>query len=265
MSIDKDDDQSSNDLETAAAFESSFQGTTEAPAEKPAQQEEQTTQPEVKPEPVEAAPAAPTPADNEMKAEMRKLHGRIGALNDQLQQALKSKEAEGKPAVLSTVQLKRMREEFPEMAEMLEGDIAESMKVIGGNVDPKQVEDMVSQRVEKEIFTLRQEAITERHENWKQDCWVDKPGGEPTPDYQEWLKTMTDDEVSTLQSSMSPAFVNRKLDQFYEWKSKKTKTEAEKQQRLKAALTPQGVARAGSQTTSDEEAERKAFEDAYNG
>ncbi|MGH8430375.1 MAG: hypothetical protein ACREUF_08225, partial [Solimonas sp.] len=78
------------------------------------------------------------------------------------------------------------------------------------------------------------------------------------------LKTMTEDEARAFENSQNPTFVNRKLDQFYDWRNKAAKAETEKQQRLKAALTPQGGARAGQQTMSDEEAERKAFEDAYH-
>lgn len=254
----------------AAAFEASYEGVATPAA------------PEVKPEPVaekvepapvieDAAPTAPSPKPEtpDYALEIRKLNGRIGSLNDQLQQALKSKEAEGKPAVLTTRELTRMKAEFPEMASLLEQDLAEAMSnVSGSKPDPKEIETLVSSRVKEEMHTIRLEAVTDRHENWASDLWAVQPTldqpGIPTPAYSEWLKTMTEAEVLAFESSQSPAFVNRKLDQFYDWKSKTAKAEQAKQSRLKASITPQGTARAGPQTVSDAEAERKAFEDAYN-
>ncbi|MGH8430423.1 MAG: hypothetical protein ACREUF_08475 [Solimonas sp.] len=284
MTTDKDDEQESTTTDQAAeaaAFEASFEG---SPAEAKAEKPEKTEAPaepapadapkaEVKEAPQdampaadqEAAPAAPSPKaeDPELRAEMRKLHGRIGALNDQLQQALKAKETEGKPAVLSTGELKRLKGEYPELAELLEGDLAE---VVAGQKapDPKAIDDLVSQRVAAELDAFRRQAVDDRHETWKTDLWVGQPGETRTAEYAAWLKTMTEDEARAFENSQNPTFVNRKLDQFYDWKNKAAKAETEKQQRLKAALTPQGGARAGQQTMSDEEAERKAFEDAYH-
>lgn len=292
MATDKVDEQeeiSTDQAAEAAAFAASFEGTNETakpaskpeveavtpepekePAAKPDDKQE-VTQAVAVPKPEDAAPQAPSPKadDSDVKAELRKLHGRIGSLNDQLQQALKAKETEGKPAVLSPVALTRLKDQYPEMADMLEGDISEVIANLAQkSVDPKEIAAMVSKQVEAEKFVMRQEAVTDRHESWQQDCWVvfptDENPGERTPDYAAWLKTMKPEEAHAFENSQNPAFVIRKLDQFYDWKSKSVKAETEKQQRLKAAVTPQGTARAGPQTLSEEEAERKAFEDSFN-
>ena len=199
---------------------------------------------------------------------MRKLHGRIGALNDQLQQALKTKETEGKPAVLSKVQLTRLKDEYPEMADMLEGDIADVIAAIATkSADPKEIQALVQRGVAEEVAKFREESVTDQHENWKTDCWATFPSedsqGERTPEYAAWLKTMTPEEAAQFENSNSPAFVNRKLGQFYDWKNRAAKAETEKKSRLSAAITPQGTARANPQNLSDEEAVNKAFMDAY--
>lgn len=277
MAIDNDDDSNTAEqAEEAAAFEASFEGVTSAKEEIASPAESVVATPEaaaaeptiqVTPTHQEAAPPAPSPKVDEpdLRAEVRKLHGRIGALNDQLQQTLKAKETEGKPAVLSSVQLTRLKAEYPEMADMLEVDIAEAVRGMAHKAtDPKEIENLVSKRVDAEIFTMRQEAITDRHDTWQADCWADQPGGTRTAPYQAWLNTMAQGEAEAFESSMNPAFVNRKLDQFYDWKNKLATAETEKKQRLKAALTPSGTARASPQTMSDAEAERKAFEEEFH-
>lgn len=278
-----DEIQSSEDQAAqAAAFQASFDGpsvdpvaTDTAEADKHAPEKEPaapdvTTAATV----TEAAPTAPTPKpeDADLRAEMRKLHGRMGSMNDQLQQALKAKETEGKPAVLTPVALKRLKDEYPEMADMLEGDIADVIANLAQKkIDPAEIAAIVTKQVEAEKFVIRQETVTDRHDTWAADCWADQIGGTRTPDYAAWLMTMTTDEASAFENSQNPAFVIRKLDQFYDWKTKQAeatqavaKTQAEKQERLKGAITPQGTPRASPQTQSEEEAERKAFEDAYN-
>ena len=259
----------------AAAFESSFHGVAE---EKAATIEPVTAEVKTEAEPAkaeetskeDAAPQAPSPKvdDHDVHADIRKLYGRIGTLNDQLQQALKAKESEGKPPVLSKIALKRMADEFPEMAHLLQEDIAEAMAGIGGKPDPVEVEAVAKRIVQDEVAALRRDAVTDRHENWEKDLWVKFPDsnghGERTPEYSAWLKTMSAEEVNTFESSQSPSYVNRKLDQFYSWKASQSKANTEKQARLLAAVTPTGTAKAGKQTMSEEEAARKAFEDAFN-
>lgn len=277
----REDSQSAVDhAEETAAFEASFDATdagpvanNPAPAEQDPAKDPAAAQATPTPTVTEAAPTAPIPKadDSDVRAELRKLHGRIGSLNDQLQQTLKAKEAEGKPAVLTPVALARLKAEYPEMADMLEGDIADVIANIAQKkVDPAEIAAMVTKQVEVEKFAMRQESITDRHDTWVADCWADQIGGNRTPQYAAWLMTLPAGEADTFENSMNPAFVNRKLDQFYDWKGKQAqamettaRTQAEKQQRLKGAITPTGTTRASSTNLSDEEAANKAFQDAY--
>lgn len=272
MAIDNEEEQSGSAAEEAAAFEASFEGAAAEKQSPAVPAEPEPAQPEEPVAPVEAAPIAPSPKVDEpdLRAEVRKLHGRIGALNDQLQQTLKAKETEGKPAVLSSVQLTRLKAEYPEMADILEGDITEVVRGLANKAtDPKEIDALVSKRVGDELLAMRLESITDRHEHWQTDCWDampsdDNPSGTRSTAYQAWINTLPAGEAEALESSMNPSFVNRKLDQFYDWKNKLATAETEKQQRLKAALTPSGTARATPQTMSDAEAERKAFEDEFH-
>lgn len=219
------------------------------------------------PEPAPTAPTPePTPAPFDAQAEIRKLHGRIGELNSHLQDALKAKEAEGKPATLTPVELKRMKEQYPELAGDLTADLSEMLAGMAPKpADPKEIDTLVSQRVQSEMASIREAAVTDRHEHWKTDLWVDGKLGETrTPDYIAWLNSLPAADASAFETSANPYFVGKKLDAFYAWKTKTNQKQAEKQDRLKAAVQPQGVLRAGPQTVSDEEAMRKGFAEGFN-
>lgn len=256
-----------------AAFEASFNDDPLAVAEQPKEvQAEAAKAEESKPaseaaKEEEAAPApapapSPTPAPIDYGVELRKLHGRIGDLNSQLQQALKTKEAEGKPAALTSLELKRMKAEYPDMAGYLQEDLAETLAGLKQAApDPKVIDTIVSDRVERQMSELRDAAVTDVHENWKADLFAD---GKRTPEYDAWLKTMPPDEAEKLEHSNNPYYVIKKLNQFYDWRSKEAKAKTEKQERLQAAITPKGVPRAGQSTLSDEEAMRKGFNEAFS-
>ncbi len=278
MKTGTDDNQEQSPEDRAAeqaAFDASFESDDEPVAKKPEPAPETITGPsaaeqpkaEKKPEP-EAAQPAPSPKadDSDVKAELRKLHGRIGALNDQLQQALKAKETDGKPAVLTHTELKRLKAEFPEMAELLGADIADAMAGVKATaIDPDEIAKLVSRGVATEVAKVREDFVNAEHANWKTDLWTGEPGAsDRTPAYEAWRKTMTPEQANAIEASQSPAFVTRKLSEFYAWKDKASKAEAEKQNRLKAAVTPQGTARAGPQNLSDDEALMKGFAEGFN-
>lgn len=258
-----------------AAFDASFESDDEPVAitkaavqvETPEATAAEQPKAEEKPAP-EAAQPAPIPKadDSDVKAELRKLHGRIGALNDQLQHALKAKETDGKPAVLTHTELKRMKAEFPEMAELLGADIADAMAGVKATaIDPEEIAKLVSRGVATEVAKVREDFVNVEHANWKTDLWTGEPGAsDRTPAYEAWRKTMTPEQADAIEASQSPAFVTRKLSEFYAWRDKASKTEAEKQNRLKAAVTPQGTARAGQQTLSDDEALQRGFAEGFN-
>jgi len=260
------------------------------PAQAPAGQQPASTeqQPQATAAPAAASTpeAAPTPAPSpkaddaaEMRAELRKVYGRIGQLNDELRQLKTAKEAEGKPAAATQVELSRLKAEYPDLADVLTEDLA---KALGGlaakGSDPKEVEDLVNQRVETRAAQiaadLRDAAVLDAHPNWKQDLFTqDQATGQKTPtaDYLAWRKTLSEDEARGFETSTNPYRVIRGLTSFYDWKKKAadaaaaaTKAQAEKQQRLEQAVTPQGVPRASPPTLSDDEAMRKGFEEGFN-
>lgn len=268
--------QQTDEKAAQAAFSASFTEeavkATTAPTPEPtaAPQAEQATEPEKREEAAQPAPSPePTPAPYDAQAAIRKLQGQIGDLNSLLREQMKKKEEAGKPAVVTAVELKRMKEEYPELAQFLQEDLAESLSALAPRgPDPKELHELinhgVAQGVEARMAELREAAVTDRHERWKTDLYADLTTGQKTPEYQAWLKTMSEAEGKAFEASQNPYFVIKKLDAFYEWRDKAAKAKQQQQDRLKANITPQGVPRAGQPTTSDEEAMRKGFEAGFN-
>ncbi len=234
--------------------------------------------PEAKPE--EAAPTAPIQLTaeevaelrassskvSEFQADLRKAHGRIGALNDQLHQALKAKESEGKPATLTPMELKRTREEFPELAEFIESDMAGFLAANSG-ANPEVIAGMVEKALEKQRedalradIAQRQEELEEEHPDARQVF--------ATPEFANWFKALPEAEQATMQRTKSVSVLSRKLTAFKAWNAeqvsqaeKQAKAKQQSEKRLNAAITPTGVGRQGQHVLSDREQALKAFAD----
>lgn len=290
MTVEKDEiaqevvAQAEDKAAEVAGFNEGFDGTVAEPAKTPEPTPAPT--PEPTPAPTPAPTSAPSPApsasvDDGMRQELRTLHGKFGELNRELQALRAAKKDDGQPPTLTPVELKRMKAAYPEMSEELIPDITDALAHIASKAtDPKEIDDLVQERLKPLVASTREEIrselyadmVTDAHPAWKADLWV---GGElgktQTPEASAWLKSLPDAEAKAFSTSNSPSFVIRKLAQFYDWKNKAAtdaaaaaKAETEKQNRLKNAVQPAGVPRAGQSTLSDEEAELKGFSEGFN-
>lgn len=271
--------QQTDEKAAQAAFAASF--TEEAPKATPGPTPEPTAPPQAEPsatpEPEkqeEAAPPAPspepTPAPYDAQAAIRKLQGQIGDLNSLLREQMKKKEEAGKPTTVTAVELRRMKEQFPELAEFLQEDLAESLAALAPKApDPTEVQGLiekgVSQGVAQQMAVMREQIVTDSHANWKTDLWQDgQLGTQRTADYAAWLKSMPPEQAKAFEESENPFYVAKRIAEFYEWRDQAAKAKQQQQDRLKAGITPKGVPRAGQPTMSDEEALRKGFEAGFN-
>lgn len=260
-------------VDERAAFESAVSG--DMPVEKQAEADPviEAVQEVVKDE--EAAPSVPTLTPEEIAAfresaskvtefqgELRKVHGRIGALNDQLHQKLEAKKAEGEPAVLTAPEMKRMKEQFPELAGEMGADIAEAMASMR-SLTPEAIQKISDERYEARRQDERMAEVLEEHPDFIEVI--------NTADFARWTGTLTESEKARVNTSKAPAFVSKTISTFKAWHA----GEAEKQRlsdeskqksqaRLKAAIPPTGSHRPNQQTLSAREAEERAFADAAN-
>ncbi len=245
-----------------------FHGTTQEPTAESSKPEEDAPEPtEAQPEVVVEEPIALTAEEikalrataaeiAEMKAQVRQANGRIGALNDLLHKA-NEKKAEGKPAALTAVEMRRMKEAYPELADDLSADINDAIASLKSTQqDPDEVARLIKERVAEASHELRKEALAERHPDWED---VKK-----SEVFWKWMDALPEADRTAIQTSASPTFIAAKLDTFKAWRDKGTKAKQQSQERLESAITPTGSAGTGKSTLSNIEAEAKAFAEGFN-
>lgn len=174
-------------------------------------------------------------------SEIRKLHGRFGELNQKVQSA---------GAKLSPEKMTRLREQYPELADLLVQDLSEALTVgQASGVDPQAIDQLMNQRLAVQEQRIQQEMekrwLTAQHRDWK-----DIAGSE---DFALWKATQPDDVKNALENSWDAMFLSDKLTEFKSWKAAATKSKETKQKRLEAAVLPKGNS-APPSTIQDEEA-----------
>ena len=144
--------------------------------------------------------------------------GRYGALRqslDQLQQRMSAPTA-GDPADVEEM-LKDIKEEFGEEGLYTSLKSAFSKVAAGRQFDPSAVDKIVSEKIaEAKQEELREaiEQLSESHPTWMQD--------RETPEFAEWKKTLPDKVLKRFNRSVDPDYLSDKLDEFNEWKTKKS-------------------------------------------
>lgn len=278
-----DEEIQTNDPSVEAAFAASFN---DQPLEAPVVEAKEEPKEEPKEEVKEdAAPIAPSPVAltveelaelrataskvNEFQADLRKAYGRIGALNDQLKQTMKAKEAEGKPATLTQMELKKTREEFPELAESISADLKDYFATQSGS-NPEAVKAVLEAELAKQRAELARDAIAERQEVLAEDH-PDAREIINSDVFRNWVDALPAREREVLQNTNSPYILSKKLTAFKGWHdaetakfNQKAQAEVKKQERLDAAITPKGAGRSSQPTLSEREAMEKGFEVGFN-
>jgi hypothetical protein len=247
-------------------------GYSDTPTETPAVATPEPTQPPV--ETVEPDPMKQLAERlDKFEATTNKLAGHIGGLTraqQEIQQTLAASKvaasaAESAPtqaqvaeAIGSSKEWDALKEEYPEWAsateKLLDAKLATHKAPPTDDV-AKTVEDKLHAQMAQQASKDRSDEISEIHPNWKADLFtVDAQGqSAPTADYAAWAKTMTPEEVAKFENSNSVLYVDRKLTQFYAWKSARAAHAAEaaqptvkpivstRQKRLEAAVNPRGT------------------------
>lgn len=189
---------------------------------------------------------------------IEKSFGKFGELNRTIQQ-LQQQRSGGQ---LSAASLKRLSEEFPEMAEMLASDLNEALSGTGGAgqpaFDPDQFDQVLSARVADIKIGLEREMekrlLKREHRDWETVVTSD--------DFKLWrANVLPAEESERLGNSWDSEFIADKLTEFKAWKGKAAASKENKQKRLEAAVTPRGDA-GGPPTLNDDEAFLAGFKNA---
>lgn len=162
----------------------------------------------------------------ELEKRLRDEGGRYGALKQTIEQ-LQQRIAE--PAAPGVSQSEDIEEILKEVKDAFgDDDLYSSLKsafskVVAGNrsADPSAIAKIVAERVEQ-MKSAEDEAavaeLTEIRPTWMED--------RETPEFHEWMESMTERDRSRFARSKDPYFVASKLDEFDGWKAQKEEDKA---------------------------------------
>lgn len=197
----------------------------------------------------------------ELQKQLRDAGGRYGEIKqqvEQLQKRLTTSSTAGEASADAGELLKDLRDEFPELADKLEGAFSKVMANKGG-IDQSGIDQIVSARIQSERQAAIEEAkqsLTEAHPDWQEVITA--------PTYAEWRSTLPPRVNARITSSQDPFFAAEMLDQHKEWLVSKTTKQpakpAEPSKRLANAVMPSGTRGAPQGEPDKKAAIRAAYE-----
>ena len=231
--------------------------------EEPAPEPEPEPQPEPKPEPEpeeEVIPEFGLTASamrerlaqvDKMQAEMQQLiqhrdrqYGTIGELKQRIQTMQEAKPSQ--PTIrLTGESLKRLRGEYPELAELLAQDLSEAVSVGGGpasaGISSQEIEQMMAKRAaeaerraqENSMKQVHQMLLAREHPDWKNVA--------NSSDFTLWKANLDPRERTMLENSWDSSVISSALTAFKGWRDKQREKASSKRDRLERAIQPSGV------------------------
>lgn len=226
--------------EEEAGFAASFNTEVRAD-EAPTVDVEQTVEPEAEVESEEDKAAADILAKlstlDDMKnfkelsaAETRKLHGKIGELNRDLQ-ALKTTRNGAK---FDATKLKRLSEDYPDLAEAFASDFSEMFD--NKEQPPVDYEGKLAKAKEE----IRDEIRKDMQKNLLLIQHADALDVFHTDEFNIWKQAQTAEVQAQLNDSWDANYLGKQITAFKDWQGKKNTGSNGRNELLKRALTPKG-------------------------
>ena len=198
---------------------------------------------------------------DEMNARIEKAFGKFGEIQRNLQ-TLQSQKSSGMQ--LNPDSFKRMRDEFPEMVDLLAADLSEALQgsTQASSIDTNEIESLLSERLtakEREIEeAMEKRWLKRQHRDWEDVI--------QSQDFMLWGQNeLKQDEWDSLLSSRDSEYIAEGLTRFKEWRDRAIKAKENKQKRLESAITPRGGAAQVNSVQSESDAFDRAFKDAMKG
>jgi hypothetical protein len=182
--------------------------------------------------------------------EIQKLYGKIGELNRNLQE-LQKKGSGGTALNVAGLQFTKLKENFPELAEMLVEGLSEVQVNGGSGLTLEDVERLSNEKVAGVKTELQQEMqvslLRIQHPDYSE---VHK-----SDEFKVWKQTLPEDEQTKIEESWDAAYLSGVFNKFKDWRKERTQSSQQRKDRLKGALRPKtnaGTVRSGP--LSEEEA-----------
>lgn len=181
----------------------------------------------------------------QLMQETRKIHGKFGEIQGKLKELSRGKR-------ISKADLKRLSENWPEIADDLAADL-ESLTVGGGEPDVMAAKEEVLREVMGQLEALNTKMLTLVKPNWQETI--------ATPEWDLFLGTLPPDQKEAIETTTDPAAAVKALNAFEEWANRGKKQQEkrdDKDKRLLRAMTPKGVAPEPSEKQKSADAEFEA-------
>jgi hypothetical protein len=200
------------------------------------------------------------------------LLGTTGSLK-QIIKELQANTPKGEAVELPKLTLAKVRADFPDLADLLEGDLAEQLKGLRGKgdkaeIDPKAMSAGISEAVTK----LQVEALEDAHADWRKIVGAPEKDGDAideTIPYRVWLATQPADYVAKINSTQNAAVISRSIELFLKHqaaqagqpKPKPTPKVEVRKSRIEDSLQPRGDGGPAGAAKPTENAFEKGFEE----
>lgn len=163
-------------------------------------------------------------------AEIRKLHGKLGEFNRHLQELKTARTGAGK---LDASKLKRLNEDYPELAQILADDLNEAgfdttsqQPAIDYSQQMAQVKDEMYKDMQKNLLLIQHQDVFDVV---------------ATDEYRVWKQTQPAEVQQQLDTSFDAMFLGKQITAFKEWRGKKSTGTQQRQTILERALNPKGA------------------------
>lgn len=163
-------------------------------------------------------------------AEIRKLHGKLGEFNRHLQELKTARTGAGK---LDASKLKRLNEDYPELAQILADDLNEA----GFDTTSQQPAIDYSQQMAQ----VKEEMYKDMQKNLLLIQHQDVFDVVATDEYRVWKQTQPAEVQQQLDTSFDAMFLGKQITAFKEWRGKKSTGTQQRQTILERALNPKGA------------------------
>jgi hypothetical protein len=173
--------------------------------------------------------------NNMSTAEIRKLHGKIGEINRSLIELQKSNQGNSAPVKLAGVTLKRLHEEYPELAELLAQDLNES-----GTAGEEAAQPSVN--FDEKVAQVKEDLTKEMQTNLLRIQHRDFLTVIQSPDFSVWKQTLPAEDQAELDNSWDAMYLGEKITAFKDWHAQKQTGANQRKERLSRAITPRGNA-----------------------
>lgn len=179
---------------------------------------------------------------DKLKERESKVFGTLGALRQSLDALKAQPQQQAAPMQLN---LRRLQQEYPEMAESLLEDLKESMAGGTAQFDPSTVDRVVDERLNSVTKTYELKLLSMMHKDWRT---IPK-----SPEFEQWKGTLPPDELQVVNDSWDAISVGESLTKFKSWREQTAQSKQQRQSRLEAAVTPRGT-RKPTPSMTDEDA-----------